>query len=87
MVMSTKEQGAFETALVTPASLDSIKAGLSKGDVRQVTVGTALVVSIVAPPADSQGPEPPLSRIGRRSAAMSRTRTKSCSSWSRVWAP
>ena len=33
MVMSTKEQGAFETALVTPASLDSIKAGLSKVDV------------------------------------------------------
>ena len=26
MVMSTTEQGAFETALVTPASLDSIKA-------------------------------------------------------------
>ena len=36
MVMSTKEQGAFETALVTPASLDAIKAGLSKVDVRQV---------------------------------------------------
>ena len=36
MVMSTTEQGAFETALVTPASLDSIKAGLSKVDVRQV---------------------------------------------------
>ena len=36
MVMSTKEQGAFETALVTPASLDLIKAGLSKVDVRQV---------------------------------------------------
>eukprot|EP00964_Phaeocystis_antarctica_P069232 scaffold42025_cov47-Phaeocystis_antarctica.AAC.2 len=35
MVMSTKEQGAFETALVTPASLDAIKAGLSKVDVRQ----------------------------------------------------
>ena len=36
MVMSTKEQATFETALVTPASLDSIKAGLSKIDVRQV---------------------------------------------------
>ena len=36
MVMSTKEQGAFETALVTPASWESIKAGLSKVDVRQV---------------------------------------------------
>ena len=36
MVMSTKEQETFETALVTPASLDSIKAGLSKIDVRQV---------------------------------------------------
>ena len=38
MVMSTKEQGAFETALVTPASLDSIKSGLSKVDVTQVCV-------------------------------------------------
>jgi hypothetical protein len=36
MVMSTKEQETFETALVTPASLDTIKAGLSKIDVRQV---------------------------------------------------
>ena len=36
MVMSTKEQETFETALVTPASLASIKAGLSKIDVRQV---------------------------------------------------
>ena len=36
MVMSTKEQETFETALVTPTSLDSIKAGLSKVDVRQV---------------------------------------------------
>ena len=35
-VMSTKEQGAFETALVTPASLDSTKPGLSKVDVTQV---------------------------------------------------
>ena len=34
--MSTTEQGAFEMALVTPASLDTIKAGLSKVDVRQV---------------------------------------------------
>ena len=38
MVMSTKEQGSFETALlVTPASLNEIKAGLSKIDVRQVS--------------------------------------------------
>ena len=36
MVMSSTEQGAFETALVTPASLNLIKAGLSKVDVRQV---------------------------------------------------
>ena len=36
MIMSTKEQETFETALVTPASLASIKAGLSKIDVRQV---------------------------------------------------
>ena len=36
MVMSTKEQETFETALVTPTSLDSIRAGLSKVDVRQV---------------------------------------------------
>ena len=60
MVMSTKEQGAFETALVTPASLDLIKAGLSKVDVTQVCVGTALVVpgcSSVSMPAASQGPE------------------------------
>ena len=35
MVMSTKEQKNFETALVTPASLASIKAGLSRVDVRQ----------------------------------------------------
>ena len=38
MVMSTKKQGNFETALVTPASLDSIKSGLSKVDVTQVCV-------------------------------------------------
>ena len=36
MVMSTTEQQTFETALVTPTSLDTIKAGLSKVDVRQV---------------------------------------------------
>jgi hypothetical protein len=36
MVMSSKEQKTFETALVTPASLDLIKAGLSKIDVREV---------------------------------------------------
>ena len=36
MVMSTTEQETFETALVTPTSLATIKAGLSKVDVRQV---------------------------------------------------
>ena len=36
MVMSTTEQETFETALVTPTSLDTIKAGLSKVDVTQV---------------------------------------------------
>ena len=36
MVMSTKEQVTFETALVNPGSLASIRAGLSKIDVRQV---------------------------------------------------
>ena len=36
MVMSTKEQETFETALVNPGSLASIRAGLSKIDVRQV---------------------------------------------------
>ena len=43
MVMSTTEQQTFETALVTPTSLDTIKAGLSKVDVRQVhgDMGTA----------------------------------------------
>ena len=38
MVMSTKEQETFETALVNPGSLASIRAGLSKIDVRQVWI-------------------------------------------------
>ena len=52
MVMSTKEQGAFETALVTPASLDSIKAGLSKVDVTQARghVGVHVVWLYLAAP-------------------------------------
>ena len=47
--MSTKEQETFETALVTPASLDTIKAGLSKIDVRQVRTLTAPLHAICMP--------------------------------------
>ena len=36
MVMSTKEQESFETALSAHEGFESIKAGLSKVDVRQV---------------------------------------------------
>ena len=36
MVMSTKEQESFETALSAGDGLESIKAGLSLIDVRQV---------------------------------------------------
>ena len=36
MVMSTKEQETFETALSARDGFESIKAGLSKVDVRQV---------------------------------------------------
>ena len=50
MVMSTKEQETFETALVTPASLDTIKAGLSKIDVRQVRTLTAPLHAICQSP-------------------------------------
>jgi hypothetical protein len=94
MVMSTKEQETFETALVTPASLDTIKAGLSKIDVRQVLRTLYVILTISWPGSPSayatvgyQGPELQLSPINRRSAATSRTRTRSCSSWSRAWAP
>ena len=63
MVMSTKEQETFETALVTPASLDTIKAGLSKIDVRQVRgryPGSSSACHMHANVA-SQGPVPHLS--------------------------
>ena len=36
MVMSTKEQETFETALSARDGLESIKAGLTRVDVRQV---------------------------------------------------
>ena len=37
MVMSTKEQGAFEKSLCTSCGgLDEIKAGMSRVDVREV---------------------------------------------------
>ena len=49
MVMSTKEQGSFETALVNHASLDEIKAGLSKIDVRKVYIVYLLVYALVYP--------------------------------------
>ena len=61
MVMSTKEQETFETALVTPTSLDSIRAGLSKVDVRQVRtlypVSSLSLLCEHARAVTSQGPE------------------------------
>ena len=39
MVMSTAEQDTFETALSARDGFESIKAGLSKVDVRQVHLG------------------------------------------------
>ena len=59
MVMSTKEQETFETALVTPTSLDSIRAGLSKVDVRQVRMlyPVSSLLCEHARAVTSQGPE------------------------------
>ena len=89
MVMSTKEQETFETALSARDGFKAIKEELSQVDVRQVREHTAL--------AALQGPgcgcpelctgAVHLSSIGRRSAATSRTRMPSCSSWRRAWAP
>ena len=50
MVMSTKEQDAFETALSARDGLESIKAGLSRVDVRQVRTQPC-----AAPPATPKG--------------------------------
>ena len=38
MVMSTKEQETFETSLAASDGFESIKAGLSRVDVRQVRI-------------------------------------------------
>ena len=48
MVMSTKEQETFETALSARDGFESIKAGLSKVDVRQVH-GEANLYTLSAP--------------------------------------
>ena len=92
MVMSTTEQQTFETALVTPTSLDTIKAGLSKVDVRQVRALPSAVSSPVSMPIADKSLSCTRAAllsdsIGRRSAATSRTRTPSCSSSSKAWAP
>ena len=49
MVMSTKEQETFETALSARDGFESIKAGLSKVDVRQVRPPRALVAPLIGP--------------------------------------
>ena len=91
MVMSTKEQETFETALAARNPFKSIKEELSRVDVRQVRTlpsdcslpqGPLAVITL----ATIEGPKPLLSD-GRWSAATSRTRTRSCSSWRRAWAP
>eukprot|EP00964_Phaeocystis_antarctica_P047938 scaffold27760_cov57-Phaeocystis_antarctica.AAC.2 len=69
MVMSTEQQRALERALVSTeygdGTFGSIERGLSRVDVRQARA---------APCATSWGPEPRSSPIGRRTAAMLRTR-------------
>ena len=81
MVMSTKEQETFETALSARDGFRAIKEELSQVDVRQVREDTALA-ALQGPGCDCTS-----SPIGRRSAATSRTRKPSCSSWRRAWAP
>ena len=63
MVMSTKEQETFETALSARDGFESIKAGLTRVDVRKVQTPPWLLPRALAviTPAVPQGPEPPLS--------------------------